>query len=76
VFAVSIARAFLHGAICFTLLVAFKTLIWVSESKLFFFSGPWASKLASFALLIYGSGLPSSFGFWSAIGENQYTQRG
>lgn len=64
---VSLSRVFLGAALFLSPLVACAIGLWVSESNLFIFSGPWASKFASAALLIYGFNI--SFGVFFALGE-------
>jgi hypothetical protein len=66
-FTVSLSRVFLGAALFLSPFFACAIGLWVSESNLFIFTGPWASKLASVALLIYGFNF--SFGVFFALGE-------
>jgi hypothetical protein len=66
-FTVSLSRVFLGAALFLSPFVACAIGLWVSEPNLFIFTGPWASKFASVALLIYG--LNVSFGVFFALGE-------
>ncbi|MCA3027710.1 MAG: hypothetical protein ING66_03840 [Rhodocyclaceae bacterium] len=66
-FTVSLYRVFLGAAIFFSPFVACAIGLWISGSSLFIFTGPWVSKVASIAILIYG--LNVSFAVFWALGE-------
>ncbi|MCA3019824.1 MAG: hypothetical protein ING73_13020 [Rhodocyclaceae bacterium] len=64
---VSLSRVFLGATLFLLPFVACAIGLWVSESNLLIFTGPWASKFASAALLIYGFNI--SFGVFFSLGE-------
>ena len=66
-FTVSLRRVFLGAALFLLPFVACAIGLWVSESNLFIFSGPWASKFVGVAIFAYGINV--SFGVFFALGE-------